>query len=286
MIGHPLHSDESSLRSIWREIFHDSEEFVDLFFRKMYSEESTLVYRSGSEIAGMVFFPEYEFKFGSKRSNLGYMCGAATLPEFRNKGIMGQMINHSVEIMKERGYGYAALIPASDSLYGYYERFGFHDFFFKKRYTAKRSDSLTGSPFSFERLSDFGRLFDTYKASVSRLNAVVLQSEKSYRTAIEDLGLSGGVVLTSANRDLFCFAISEGSVVYLKEMFCCRPHYDPYPDLVISLFKHFPEAETIIAEGPVESIKSDSVPFRTGMIKALSDENNPAGPGYMNFMLE
>ena len=286
MIEHPSNNDESELRSIWKDIFHDSDADIDLFFRNTYTKDSALIYRTGGTIGSMIFFPEYEFKLGSHWSKLGYLCGAATLPDYRNKGIMGQLMAHSDEIMKTRGYKYAALIPASDSLYNYYERFGFRDFFYRKKYSVGRSDSLPGNPYILKGIVDFAGIYETYYDAVSGLQSAVVHSAKSYRTAIADIYLSGGEVLTSKESNLYCFVIREGSAIFIKEMFCSLPGYDPYPDLIRSLFIHFPEAETILVEGPVEFVKADSVLFRTGMIKSLSGKHEsdlPSGAtGYMS----
>jgi len=286
MIEHPSHKDESELRSIWKDVFHDSDGAIDLFFRNTYSKDSTLIYRDGGTIGSMIFFPEYNLKHGSQLSKLGYLCGAATLPEYRNKGIMGQLLTRSVEIMKRRGHEYAALIPASDSLYNYYERFGFRDFFYRKKYSVERSDSLPGHPYSLGGESDFDKIFKVYSDAVSGLQSVVVHSVKSYRTAIADIYLSGGEVLTSEDVNLYCFVIKEGSAISVKEMFCSLPGYDPYPDLIRSLFEHYPDADTIFVEGPVGFVKAGSDLFRTGMIKTLSgrhDSDLPAvATGYMS----
>jgi len=286
MIEHPSHKDESELRSFWKDVFHDSDGAVDLFFRNTYSKESSLIYRTGGTIGSMIFFPEFDFIQGNQWSKLGYLCGAATLPEYRNKGIMGQLLNRSVDIMRERGNEYAALIPASDSLYNYYERFGFRDFFYRKKYSVKRSDSLPGHTIILEGKFDFGNIYKIYYDAVSALQAAVVHSVKSYETAIADIYLSGGEVLTSEDSKLYCFVIRDGSAIFLKEMFCSLTGYDPYTDLIKSLFEYYPEADTIFVEGPVEIVKADSLLLRTGMIKSLSGNHYSDLPavttGYMN----
>jgi len=286
MIEHPSHKDESELRSVWKDVFHDSDADIDLFFRNTYSKDSALIYRDGGTIGSMIFFPEYDFKHGNQWSKLGYICGAATLPEYRNKGIMGQLMDRSFEIMKTRGYEYAALIPASDSLYNYYERFGFRDFFYRKKYSVARTDSLPGRSYFLGVETNLDKIFKIYYDAVSALRSVVVHSRKSYETAIADIYLSGGEVLTSGASNLYCFVIREGSAIFVKEMFCSLTGYDPYPDLIRSLFEHYPDADTVFVEGPVEFVMSDSVLFRSGMIKSLPgkhDSDLPAGThGYMN----
>jgi hypothetical protein len=234
----------------------------------------------------MIFFPEYGFKHGNQWSKLGYICGAATLPEYRNKGIMGQLMDRTFEAMKAMGYEYAALIPASESLYNYYERFGFRDFFYRKKYSVARADSLQGSHYFLSAEANLDKIFKTYSNTVLGLQSVVVHSRKSYETAIADIYLSGGEVLTSETSNLYCFVIREGSGIFIKEMFCSLPGYDPYPDLIRSLFEHYPDSDTIFVEGPVDFVKAGSDLFRTGMLKSLSGRHDallPAGTtGYMS----
>ncbi len=53
-----------------------------------------------------------------------YLYAAATLPEYRGNGLMAELIEKSKLEAKEKG-AFLLTKPASESLFGYYEKFGF-----------------------------------------------------------------------------------------------------------------------------------------------------------------
>lgn len=290
MIDYPSLSDEADLRSLWKQVFGDSDEFIDLFFRNRYSPDSALVYRQAGRITSMIFFPGYDFKYGENYGRLGYICGAATLPDFRGRGIMGELLMGAFDEMRNRGDDFSALIPASDSLYGYYERFGYHDFFYRKRLIVKRAESVGGSLFRLLPADDFERIYEIYSEAVTQLPTVVIQSHDTYRSVVDEFLLSGGNVYLSDDRQLYCFTRMVGDSLHVREMFCVSDSTHEYQGLTRSLLNQFPSIESIEIEGPAGHIMSGSYVFRTGMLKILTEEADSLilndRSGYMKFMLE
>jgi ribosomal protein S18 acetylase RimI-like enzyme len=290
MISHPLPSEEPQLREIWKIVFSDSDEFIELFFRNRYSEDSALVHRHDGRVVSMLFFPRYDFKSGDLVTSLGYICGAATLPEYRGKGIMADLLNSSFDLMRLRGDHFTALIPASDSLYGYYERFGFREFFYRKKYSVARSDAMAGTPFYLKKMEDFASAYRIYSEAVSRLGTVVIQSERTYSSVVDEFRLSGGEVLVSEENGIICFVRIRGNTIFLRESFCASDDTKCHTDLPAALFSHLPGKNRITVEGPVPIIRRRAQRFRTGMIKPLIEAGGGLlkndRSGYMKFMLE
>lgn len=111
----------NDILSLWKECFPAEDEFRDWFFGNVFDIEKTLIYIKDNQIAGML-----QMIFVS--SNLGnctYIYGAGTSNKFRKQGIMGELIEKSFEISKSFGHEFSMLIPASDKLFKYYEKFGY-----------------------------------------------------------------------------------------------------------------------------------------------------------------
>ena len=117
MITHPTTDDIPLLKKIWKDVFLDIDEYIDLFFEDKFSAESSLIYKVKGKIVSMIYFPSYLMKFYSAIFGTGYICGAATLPAFRGKGIMGLLLKKAFEVMKKRGDVFSVLIPANEKLY-------------------------------------------------------------------------------------------------------------------------------------------------------------------------
>ena len=100
--------DEASLRRLWETVFGPEKDFIDLFFRKLYSPGSAAV----AEIGGEIVSAAYVVSFGKAR----YIYAVATLPEYRGRGL-GKAVT-----MLSAGREPAYLYPADRDLREWYMR--------------------------------------------------------------------------------------------------------------------------------------------------------------------
>lgn len=116
------------MRDIWKEVFGDTPSYISLIFDNYYSPDSTLIHQENGEISAILFALDYAFKNKSQLDLNGvYLCGLATLPEHRNKGIMGKMIRDIEAKSRKNHKQILFLIPADEHLREYYKKFGFED---------------------------------------------------------------------------------------------------------------------------------------------------------------
>lgn len=118
MIKFAENNDISQLKKIWEIVFEDDRELIDCFFEKLFKKENTLVFKENSAVAMLYMIP-----YNNGRDY--YLYALATLQEYRNKGIMSELIRYALKVMKERGVESVFLIPDSENLKGYYSKFGF-----------------------------------------------------------------------------------------------------------------------------------------------------------------
>ena len=114
---------------LWKESFGDSDEFIQLYFDRVYSDDHTLVIKkNGTVISALQILP-YEMTYCGTTIPVGYICGVCTLPSEQRKGFMKQLMFMALEEMRKRNYALAILIPASPRLFDYYRRFDFANAF-------------------------------------------------------------------------------------------------------------------------------------------------------------
>lgn len=122
---------EPLVRQMWKICFEDTDAFIDLIFTQKYKPENTLVYfENGIAVASLQMHP-YTISFYGKEIPFAYLSGLCTLPEYRNKGYMAQLIDEAHKILRERNIPLAILIPAEDWLFGFYEKFDYEQVFDK-----------------------------------------------------------------------------------------------------------------------------------------------------------
>ena len=124
---------ESALRALWRDIFEDSEEVIDYFFKNHFTPENTAVALRDGVPVSMGFLLPTGFLNMPDSENLpcAMIYGVATNVNSRGRGCAEGVTRELVRIAEESGYSAVVLHPADDGLFGYYENAsGFESFFY------------------------------------------------------------------------------------------------------------------------------------------------------------
>ena len=117
---HPHPAGEAELRALFTEAFGDAA-FTDLFFRTGYSPDRCMAAFDRKLLAALHWF---DCELDGKKA--AYVYGIAAFAACRGQGIGSKLIRFSIEHLQKCGYKVIALVPAEESLFPYYERFGFH----------------------------------------------------------------------------------------------------------------------------------------------------------------
>ncbi len=120
---------KNEVRKMWKACFHDSDEFMELYFSDVYQNDNTLIYFENGQAAASLQMLPYKFTFCGAEIPVSYISGACTYPEYRNRGYMGKLLSAAFEKMRERNIPLSILIPAEKWLYGYYARYGYEKVF-------------------------------------------------------------------------------------------------------------------------------------------------------------
>ncbi len=123
-----------SLIKLWHDVFGDSEEYIKLFFRKAYYDGECFAETHDGEFISAFYLLKCSVRYAGKVYEGRYLYAAATLPEYRGKGLMSKLIGEATAYCKDMGLDFIALVPAGDSLYGYYGRYGFQEAMYKYRF--------------------------------------------------------------------------------------------------------------------------------------------------------
>ncbi|MFV0536581.1 MAG: GNAT family N-acetyltransferase [Dysgonomonas sp.] len=122
---------EPLIRQMWKVCFEDTEAFINLIFTQKYRPENTLVYFENDMAVASLQMHPYTISFYGEEIPFAYLAGLCTLPEYRNKGYMAQLINKAHQILEDRNIPLAILIPAEDWLFRFYEKFDYEQVFDK-----------------------------------------------------------------------------------------------------------------------------------------------------------
>lgn len=131
MIRFANNQTTSLVRQMWKTCFNDTDEFLDIIFTYKYKNENTLIYFEGEKaVASLQMFP-HTINFYKQQIPFSYLAGLCTLPEYRKRGYMSQLIYKAHQTMRERNIPLAILIPAEAWLYKFYEAYEYEQVFEK-----------------------------------------------------------------------------------------------------------------------------------------------------------
>lgn len=255
---------------LWKKSFDDSDEFIDLFFNRVYQAENTLTIKQNKQIIAALQIIPYEMTYHNTQIPVGYICGVCTTPSERGKGWMKQLMQQAIDEMRHRSYALSVLIPASTWLFDYYRQFEYTTVFDYSEEIYTYNSSYKGGvqiiPLT-ESLFDLS--YDYYNRMQLKRDCTILHSAYDFETILKDCRLDGGNVWIVRQDDIITgltFAIPTNSnQIFFKEIV-----YDSLTEktnLIQSVLDYY-QAKTASVRIPPTPTKS--TPY--GMARILDKE--------------
>lgn len=155
-------SDYPELKNLWQTVFGDSDDVLDCFFENTADAANVFACRKDGKIVSAFYLIDSSIIENNKKYSAKYLYAAATLPEYRRQGIMGDMIKYASELLKIKGTDILFLYPADDKLYDYYSKLGFLSVFNERYYIIEKKEleKFKGNRYfntalSYERLREY-----------------------------------------------------------------------------------------------------------------------------------
>ncbi len=121
IIDLPKNEQYEELRSLWKEAFGDTDEFLDGFFSRVFSKERCRCVTADGKAVAALHWLDCEYR-GKK---VAYLYAIATLKEYRGRGLCSVLMRDTHSYLSEKGYSLALLVPASRELFSFYEKLGY-----------------------------------------------------------------------------------------------------------------------------------------------------------------
>ncbi|HZJ75913.1 MAG TPA: GNAT family N-acetyltransferase [Clostridia bacterium] len=212
MIAYSKNEFINELKTLWHDTFGDSEEYLNAFFNGVYKDENTLVYIENKKPVAALYIIPYTMLYNGREIKVAYLYALATKPAFRGRGIMAQLIEKSFDVCKSRGYGLITLIPSENSLFNYYERFGFKSVFnrtiIEKDIDEVKRKAANNAPILLKKC-DAEMIFSAYsKSEFYKEQCVRINKEQNDFYVNELLRENGAAVVFNINE------INDGYILF------------------------------------------------------------------------
>lgn len=124
IIDHPTPEQVPALRTLWREVFGDTEIFLDAFTATAMDANRCLAAMEGDELLGSLYW----FDCSCRGRRLAYVYGVATAQAHRGKGICHKLMEQLHHRLAARDYAGTVLVPGEEGLFRFYESMGYRTF--------------------------------------------------------------------------------------------------------------------------------------------------------------
>ncbi len=125
MIKFADNSTAQQVREMWKIVFGDPDNYMEVYFSYKYRNENTLLYiNDGKAVSSLQMLP-YNFTFCGSEIPIIYLSGVCTLPSYRGRGYSSKLLIKSFEVAAERNIPLILLVPQEDWLFNFYEKLGF-----------------------------------------------------------------------------------------------------------------------------------------------------------------
>ena len=261
------------VRNLWKISFGDSDDFIRLWFDRVYKDEQTLVVQQNGKIVSALQILPYEMTYCGTTIPTGYICGVCTLPSERGKGYMNQLMHQAIKAIQNYGYALAVLIPATPGLFDLYRRFEFTNAFDYAIEIIQSNNSIS-SPDSDIRIVSYEKLtsnaiYDYYHTRQCERDCAIIHSAYQFETICRDRILGGCKIWVAlANKQLVGLAFTDQTkdkILLIREIIC--DNTDVKNILVRSILNRH---QLHCAKLRIPPTLSNSVPY--GMARIINKE--------------
>lgn len=206
--------DVPSLRELWKLAFGDEEDYIHHFFTQYYTPERMLVLEEDGQVQAMTaWFDMPVVSVQGVTIPSAYLYAVATHPDYRGKGLAGQLLAFADHWLKEQGFDCVTTVPARPDLHRFFEQNGFMEQFvlMREEYLPKASETCA----VLKRVD--AREYNVLREEVLTGKAHVAYAAPALDYQAGVCALSGGGLYRVGERGCACVELS-GDEVFVKEL--------------------------------------------------------------------
>jgi hypothetical protein len=186
---------------------------VAFLFERLIKPANMLALRVGSEIAATLTIQDFELTAEAGPMKAAYVYGVATLPEYRGRGYSTELLACADTVFKDAGYKAAVLVPASEGLFGFYQKRGYGTAFRLNKASVAAAGLAPGGAL---RPASAARLTEAREASFGPGRMFARWPLDYMRYIAEECAFYGGGVFGIGEMCAACHCY--GSTVIVKEL--------------------------------------------------------------------
>lgn len=263
---------KEQVRSLWDKCFlEEDKRFVDFYCRKRYEENDNIFIEKDNKVVSALQLISYPFSYYGKTIGCAFISGACTDPEYRSQGMMNKLILKSLKKAKNNGACFAALIPASESLFKYYSGSNFVNIFDYSKIRINKAKANEQHAFSCNITTFDGsyEIYEYFNEKMRNRNCCIQHNEYDFGVIAEYLEMFDNYLLVAKYGEDVCglaFCCLRNGEIYIKDVFA--ESAEILSDLITSASKLFNNEYINIIVPPVSGQKTHHL----GMARIIDAE--------------
>ena len=268
---------KNQTKALWDKCFSEEDKrFVDFYFEKRYNEQDNIHIEKDGKVVSAMQLISYPFSYYGKTIGCSYLSGCCTDPDYRSQGLMNDLIIKALNQAKNNGACFAALIPATESLFNYYEGTNFIPTFdyskirIKRQQTDNGQQSVTISVFDNESEPEaFYQVYDYFNTKMRNRNCCIQHDEYDFGVILKDLELFDNHLLVAKYGEDICglaFCYLRNGEIFIKDVFAESAAI--FGDLITAAANVFDNENVNIIISPVPGQKT----HKLGMARIIDAE--------------
>ena len=269
---------KNQTKALWDKCFSEEDKrFVDFYFEKRYNEQDNIHIEKDGKVVSAMQLISYPFSYYGKTIGCSYLSGCCTDPDYRSQGLMNDLIIKALNQAKNNGACFAALIPATESLFNYYEGTNFIPTFDYSKIRIKRQQTTdngqqTATISVFDNESDpeaFYQVYDYFNTKMRSRNCCIQHDEYDFGVITEDMELFDNHLLVAKYGEDICglaFCYLRNDEIFIKDI--CAESTAIFTDLITAAANIFDNETINIIIPPVPGQKT----HKLGMARIIDAE--------------
>ncbi len=213
--------DEAELKRVWELAYGGDLDCAQLYFQKYYRPGDGVTAQVGCQLCSAIYLIDgFLLHFpGKPVRTCSYLYALGTPDMYRGRGYGGKTIWKSGVVGYDRGADFVCFLPASESLYRWYEEIlGTRTVFFRREFTLESTGGFPSAAVNPITPEDYGERREQLLAGTPHvqppLKAIQMQRDycQLYGGGLYQISLEGITGLCSVDR--------EGDALTFRELLC------------------------------------------------------------------
>lgn len=210
----------AQLQQLYRLCFDDSEAFVDYYFQQRYTEDRTQYIMRDSQPVAALQMLSYPMLFGGRLCATAYLSAVCTHPDYRQQGLMHDLLVQTHQSLAARGVAAAWLIPAKPWLYDVYAKQQYATVFYQETelVSVEQLEVTTDCRVESFKPEWTVKVFDFFNDQLLKKPYAIVHTEEDFKVVLGALQLEHGSVLVAFTAEQIsgvALVTSEGKMLEL-----------------------------------------------------------------------